>query len=151
LIGTTMSFDSGTLGSRFKKGLAFSKSNFGNTLLILLLSLAFITLIAQPLSFVFSIQYYRSGEPLLRDLLDMIVDFSKRIAINYTDSPIIVGNVIRQVFYILFLLFTIPLVIIPTVFIYCSEVEKTELPGLKKEFQKFGQRSKTKESDFDFE
>ena len=151
LIGATMSFDFGTLGSRFKKGLAFSKSNFGNTLLILLLSLAFITLIAQPLSFVFSIQYYRSGEPLLRDLLDMIVDFTKRIAINYTDSPIMVGNVIRQVFYILFLLFTIPLVIIPTVFIYFSEVEKTELPGLKKEFQKFGQRSKTKESDFDFE
>ena len=151
LIGATMSFDSGTLKSRFKKGFAFSKSNYGNTLLILLLSLGFIALIAQLIAFIFSIQYNRMGEPLIRDVLDMIVDFTKRIAINYTDSTIICGNVVRQVFYILFLLFTIPLVIIPAIFCYYSELEKTELPGLKKEFEKFGQRSKTKETELDFE
>jgi hypothetical protein len=45
----------------------------------------------------------------------------------------------------------LPLVVITMAFGYLSELEKTEAKGLKKAFEKFGQRSRTHEKEVDFD
>ncbi len=151
LHGATVALGDGSFGHRLKKAFSFSKNNYGNSLLTLLLILVFIVLISQPIAFVFSNHFGFNNEPLVRDLLDMVADFTKRIAANYSSNPLIFSNIIRQIVYILFLLFVIPLVIIPTAFAFYSELEKTEVLGLKKQFEKFGKRNRFQETDVDFE
>ena len=152
LQGATMSLNDGTFGKRFKKSFAFSRNQYGNSILILLLVLLFVALLAQPIAFVFSIHNgYSRGPVVSRDVLDMIADFTKRIAQNFTEFPVIWGNILRQLFYLIFFFITLPLLIIPTAFSYFSELEKTEVHGLRKQFEKFGKRNRFQETEVDFE
>ncbi len=149
LQGATMSLSDDSFKTRLKKSFRFSKNGYGNSLLIILFVLLFISLVSQPIAFVFS--YHVGSQPMVRDLLDMMADFTKRIAANYTEFPVVWGNILRQLFYILFMLFLLPLLIIPSAFSYFSELEKAEAIGLKAQFKKFGQRSRLQEKEGDFE
>lgn len=103
----------------------------------------------QPIAFVFSIHEGWSNEPMVRDILDMAADFVKRVAQIFTEDYMIWSNAFRQLVYIIFMLGILPLVIITMAFGFYTEQEKTEAVGLKKEFEKFGKRSRVKETNVD--
>lgn len=151
LVGSTVIFSNEPFGKRLKKGFRFGRNNYGNSLAIIILVIVFIVLIAQPIALVFSNHMGYSDGPMVRDLLDMLADFTKRIAANYSEFPVYWSNVIRQLVYLLFFLCLLPLFVIPSAFIYFSELEKTEVHGLRAQFEKFGKRSRIKENELDFE
>jgi len=113
--------------------------------------LLLVTLLMQPIASVFSIHGWNGAPAVMSDLLDLVAEFVKRIAITLDADYIFWGNVTRQIVYVLFIIMFLPLVIIMTSFGYYSERERAEATGLKKEFKKFGKRSRTKESSVDFE
>lgn len=146
-----MGISKGKFGERFKKGFKYSKQQYGKTLIILVILIILATLIMQPVALVFSIHNTWSNEPGMPDLLDMLADFVKRIAMIYTDDYMMWANFTRQFVYIIFMLGLLPLMVITMGFGYFSEREKTEATGLREEFKKFGKRSNTKETSIDFE
>ncbi len=151
LIGATMGLDDAPFGKRLKKGFSFSKNYFGKSLLVIVLLVAFVTIMSQPIAFVFSIQEGYQQEPTVKDFLDMLSGFTKRIGREFTDDYMVVGNIIRQLFYVLFFFGIVPLVAITTGISYFSEVDKTEAASLKKGFLKFGKRNRYQEKSVDFE
>ena len=138
-------------GKRFKRGFKYSSQHYGKSLLIMMILTLLTTLIMQPIALVFSIHDSWTNEPLVRDFLDMTADFIKRIAMLFTDDYIVWSNVFRQIVYIIFMLGIIPMVAITMAFGYFSEREKNEAMGLRKSFEKFGKRSRIKETEIDFE
>ena len=151
LNAAAMGISKGKFGERFKKGFKYSKQQYGKTLIILVILIILATLIMQPVALVFSIHNTWSNEPGMPDLLDMLADFVKRIAMIYTDDYMMWANFTRQFVYIIFMLGLLPLMVITMGFGYFSEREKTEATGLREEFKKFGKRSNTKETSIDFE
>lgn len=147
----TAGLDDNGLGVRLKRGWKYSKNYYGNSLLLLLILLLLTFLMLQPIAFIFSIHEGWNDEPMVRDLLDMMADFVKRIAQIFTDDYMIWANVFRQFVYIMFMLGILPLMIITMAFGHYSEVERTEAKGLKKAFEKFGKRSRSHEKDVDFD
>ena len=146
-----MAFDSGNLKVRLSKGFKFSKRQYGNSLLVIGILIALTAMIVQPIAFYFSIHETWSDEPTMRDLLDMVADFVKRVAHIFDADALVWGNLLRQIVYVVFLLGIIPLYIITMTFGYFTEREKSEALGLHKAFEKFGKRSNTKETKVDFE
>jgi hypothetical protein len=152
LISPSIVLGEGTFKVRLKKGLKFSRKQFGNSLLLLILLSLFVALIAQPFAFVFSIYNEGTQQPIVsNDILDMASDFVKRVAKIYTSDYLVVSNIVRQLVYILFLFGILPLIIIASMFSYYSELEKTEAIGLKKQFEKFGKRNRYLETEVDFD
>jgi uncharacterized membrane protein SpoIIM required for sporulation len=151
LNGAAAGLDDEKFGVRFKRGFKYSAQHYGKSLLVLLILIGLTVLMMQPIAFVFSIHDGGSNEPMVRDVLDMVADFTKRIAQIYTDDYMFWANVLRQLVYVLFMLFLLPLLFITMSFGYYSELEKTEANGLKNAFKKFGKRSRTKETSVDFE
>jgi thiosulfate reductase cytochrome b subunit len=105
----------------------------------------------QPIALVFSIHEGWNNEPLVRDILDMAADFVKRVAQVFVagNEYMVWSNGFRQLIYILFMMGILPLVIMTMALGFYSEREKTEAFGLRKEFEKFGKRSRTKETSVD--
>lgn len=151
LNGVTMALDQSPFGKRFGKGFKFSKQHYGNSLLIILILLFLTALIMQPIAFVYSIHLDYNNEPMVRDLLDFVADFIKRIAQIYTDDYIIWANAFRQLIYLVFIFAILPVVIFTMTFGYYSERERTEATGLKEAFKKFGKRNRYQEKDVDYE
>ncbi|MDG1428275.1 MAG: stage II sporulation protein M [Crocinitomicaceae bacterium] len=151
LNGAAAGLDDEKFGVRFKRGFKYSAQHYGKSLLVLLILIGLTVIMMQPIAFVFSIHDGWSNEPMVRDVLDMVADFTKRIAQIYTDDYMFWANVLRQLVYVLFMLFLLPLLFITMSFGYYSELEKTEANGLKNAFKKFGKRSRTKETSVDFE
>lgn len=151
LNSAAVGLDDTKFGARLKKGFKYSSQHYGNSLLMLLILLLLVTLLMQPIASVFSIHGWNGAPAVMSDLLDLVAEFVKRIAITLDADYIFWGNVTRQVVYVLFIIMFLPLVIIMTSFGYYSERERAEATGLKKEFKKFGKRSRTKESSVDFE
>ena len=149
--GPAAGLDDEKFGIRFKRGFKYGAQHYGKTLVVLLILLLLTFLVMQPIAFVFSIHNSWSNEPEVRDLLDMAADFVKRIAQLVTDDYMIWSNVLRQFVYIIFVLGILPLAIIAFSFGYYSELEKTEARGLREAFKRFGKRSRSKETDVDFE
>lgn len=150
LTSAAVGLDDSKFKTRLSKGFKYSGRHYGNSLLMLLILLLFVTLLMQPIASVFSIHDY-TGAPGMSDLLDLLAEFVKRIALTLEGDYIFWGNTTRQVVYVLFIIMFLPLVIIMTSFGYFSEKERAEATGLKEEFKKFGKRSRTKESSVDFE
>ena len=146
-----MGLSAESFGVRFKRGFQYSKQHYGNMLVIFLMLLFLVFLIMQPIAGVFSIHNSYSDEPGMRDILDLAAEFVKRIAQIYTDDYIIWANVLRQFVYIVFLLITLPLLVISMSFCYYSEIEKTEAKGLWKALKRFGKRSRSQEKNVDFD
>lgn len=151
LQASTMGLAEGSFGSRFKKSFSFSKNHFGKSLMVILLMVFLVVIIAQPIAFVFSIHEGWNDQPLVKDLLDMLAELTKRVAREFTDNYMIISNLVRQFVYLLYVLAIIPLVACTMAFSYYSEVEKTEVLGLRKQFEKFGKRNRYKEKTVDFE
>lgn len=151
LQGATMGLDDVSFGQRYKKSFRFSSKQYGNTLLTLGLLLAFIVLIAQPIAFIFSMHNGYNDEPLVKDALDMFVGLVKRVSREFTDDYIVVGNVVRQIVYLAFLLGILPLIAITAGFSYYTELDKSEAKSLKETFKKFGKRNRYQEKSVDFE
>src|SRR5574343_457752 len=151
LQGATMGLDDVSFGQRYKKSFRFSRKQYGNTLLTLGLLLAFIVLIAQPIAFIFSMHNGYNDEPLVKDALDMFVGLVKRVSREFTDDYIVVGNVVRQIVYLAFLLGILPLIAITAGFSYYTELDKSEAKSLKETFKKFGKRNRYQEKSVDFE
>ncbi len=151
LNGATMGLDSGTLGQKWKKGFKFSKNHYGKSLALLLILIGLAAIISQPIAFVLSIHQEYTDEPIMRDFLDMMADFVKRVAIIYTDDYMIWSNVFRQIFYLIFIFALLPLLVLTTLFGFYSIREEQEAIGLRKEFEKFGKRSNVNETPVDFD
>jgi len=145
LNAASMGLDEGKFGIRFKRGFRYGKQHYGKSLLLLLILTGLVILISQPIAFVFSIHNYFTEEPLVRDLLDMLADFVKRVAGIFTDDYMVWSNVCRQLVYLVFILGILPLVIITMSFGYFNAQEKTEATGLRKAFEKFGKRNRYNE------
>ena len=82
---------------------------------------------------------------MVRDLLDMLADFVKRVAGIFTEEYMVWSNVCRQLVYLVFVLGILPLVIITMSFGFYNAQEKMEATGLRKAFEKFGKRSRYNE------
>lgn len=151
LIPASMALDEGSVGARLKKGFSYSRQHYGKSLLALLILLILTTLLMQPIAFIFSIHEGWNNEPMVRDVLDMVADFTKRVARVFTDDYLIWSNVVRQVVYLMYVFALLPLLVIVMALGFLSEREKNEANGLRKAFEKFGRRSRTKETQEDFE
>ncbi len=134
----------------FKSFIRPHGSSYGTILLLMLIISAILVIAAQPIAFLLSIHDYGSA-PAMNDLLDLLVGFIDRVTKGmYPDSYAMIGNVVRQLVYIFFLLFFIPL--IPVLFgvQFYSEQEKEKAVGLWQAFQNFGKRSRTNEKEADY-
>jgi uncharacterized membrane protein SpoIIM required for sporulation len=153
LVSATVGLDDGKFGFRMGRGFKFSSRQYGNNLLMLFILLVFVTILMQPIASVFSIHdgWSGSGPVIMSDLLDLVAGFVKRIAMAVNGDYMFWGNVTRQLVYVLFILMFLPLAVIVTSFGFYSERERSEATGLKEDFKKFGKRSRTKETNADFE
>lgn len=136
---------------KYGLGFKYSSKHYGKSLVVLLILILLTILIMQPIALIFSIHQTWTNEPMVRDILDMTADFIKRVAQAYNPNSdyMVWSNVFRQIVYIIFMMGVLPLVIITTAFGFYSEREKTEAFGLRKEFEKFGKRSRIKETSVD--
>jgi uncharacterized membrane protein SpoIIM required for sporulation len=139
------------LGEKFGIGKGFELgSKYWTTGIGMLLFFAICYfLMAQPIAFVFSIHEY--GQPMSRDLLDIVVDFFNDFLAPETGYYLIITNGIRQAVYLTALIFMLPLIIISTGFIFYSSREEIDAVGLKRELTLFGKRSRTQETSYDYE
>lgn len=151
VLPATVALDDHSFWKRFRKGLRYSRSYYGNALLVLLVLLSFTAIVMQPIASVFSLHTEWSDEPNMRDLLDFAADFIKRIASIYTGEGIPWANLFRQVVYFTFILFVLPLFFMSMVLAYYGEKERHELTDLRRQFEKFGKGSRSQEKDSDFE
>ena len=107
---------------------------------------------AQPIAFVGSIHDNRFvPRPPTSDLLDLLTDFVKNLCDTFNWNKWFVSNYVRQIVYVLFLLAVFPLWIISIHFLAYNEHEKESAEGLKRDFKKFGKRSRVKEHEMDYE
>lgn len=146
-----MALDNTSFGSRFQRSFSFSQANFGISLLVIMTTVMIVLIISQPFAFVFSIHEPFNDKPMVRDLLDLIADLTKRVAMLYTTDYMFWVNIVRQVFYLLFALLIFPFLAVTMAMIFYSEKEVRDVVSLKEAFKKFGKRSRLQETPRDLE
>ena len=151
LVAASAALGEGKLGTLIRRGFKFSAGHYWKTFVVVLILCLMTLLIVQPIAFFFSIHFSYGSEPEIRDFLDMLVDFVERIAMLSTDDYMVYGNIARQVVYLIVILFLIPLVFFTMALGFFSERERAEATGLRKQFEFFGKRSRTQETEADFE
>lgn len=151
LVAASAALGEGSLGSRISRGFKFSGGHYWKTFVVVLILCLMTVLIVQPIAFFFSIHFDYGSDPEIRDFLDMLVDFVERIAMLSTDDYMVYGNITRQVVYIIVVLFLVPLAFFTMALGYFSERERAEATGLRKQLDFFGKRSRTQETEADFE
>lgn len=151
LIAATTGLSEEKFSKSFGKGFKYSATQYGKSIVLMLILVLITFIVMQPIAFVFSYLQPWTDEPMVPDLLDMLTDFIKRVAQIYTDDYIFPANVVRQLFYLTLVFLMIPLVAVITGFSFFSEQEKQEATGLRNASEKFGKRSRVKETDADFE
>ncbi len=149
LNAATMGLDDEKFYVRFNRGFKYSSKQYGNGMLAMVIITLLVFMAAQPIALFLSNHISFTDEPLLPDLLDMVAGFVKRIAMIYADDYMIWPNAFRQLVYIIFIIMVIPILVLMMSFGYYNELEKNEAKGLRKTFEKFGKRSRSKETDFD--
>lgn len=128
-----------------KKAFQYGKKAYVSSLVILLFYSLLVTVLIQPIAFVFSIHESWTSEPVIKDLLDLITDFINRTLIMFTDDYMYYSNSFRQLIYLLFTFLTLPLFALLTAFIYFNVLEVDEVVSLKKDFESFGKHKQPKE------
>lgn len=136
--------------STLKTGIQLAGGNWSKGLIIFSLLCITVFFIAQPFAFVFSFNDV-GGQPIMPDLLDWLSGFLLPVFSEFTQDPVVWVNVIRQVVYILFLVFLLPLFFISFGLLFYSAKEEKEAIGIAREVEQFGKRSKTIETSSDFE
>ena len=135
--------------NKLQKGFQYSSRNWAKNFGVLLFFIVCIFLAVQPIAFVFSI--HEGSEPMMSDILDIITNFVKQFLVEETSYYVVVANVIRQIIYLLAFIFLLPLVLIATGFLFYGAQEEVDAVGLKKEFERFGKRSRVQETQYDYE
>ena len=138
-------------GTRWTRSWSYSANRYGTSLMVILMSVFIVFIISQPIAFIFSFHEPFNDQPLVRDLLDMLADTVKRVAMIYTDEHIFWSNIVRQIVYLLFSFMVIIFMGITMAVSYYSSREKEEAVSLREAFKRFGKRSRLKESQADFE
>jgi uncharacterized membrane protein SpoIIM required for sporulation len=146
-----MGLDDKPFGERFGRSFSFGRANFGVSLMVILTVLMILMIVVQPFAFVFSIHEPFNDKPMVRDLLDMIADMTKRIALIYTDQQMFWANIVRQIVYVFIGLMVIPFFATTMAMIFYSEKEVRDVVSLKESYKKFGKRSRTQETSRDIE
>ena len=125
---------------KFGLGFSYSSKHYGKSLVVLLILLLLTAMVMQPIALVFSIHQGWANEPMVRDVLDMVADFVKRIAQVFVagDDYMVWSNGFRQIIYILFMMGVLPLLIMTMALGYYSEREKTEAFGCAKNSKNLG-------------
>jgi hypothetical protein len=143
--------DERPVGARWIRSWSYSANRYGTSLMVILMSVFIVFIISQPIAFIFSFHEPFNDQPLVRDLLDMLADTVKRVAMIYTDEHIFWSNIVRQIVYLLFSFMVIIFMGITMAVSYYSSREKEESVSLREAFKRFGKRSRLNESQADFE
>ena len=133
----------------FKRAWKFGVNAYGLNLLAILFSVLLVTIFMQPIAYVGS--NHVGPSPGMRDLLDVLADFVGNLTATFDFDSMYWSNFTRQLIYLFFLLFVLPLIFIPMIFVAFSEYEKFAAVGLKTDFEKFGKRKRNQETMLDFE
>jgi hypothetical protein len=139
-------FEALSFGKKLKYSFSVSSRNYGKSLLTLLMTIAIVSLFVQPIAFVGSIHEPFNDKPVVRDLLDILAEFTKRISQIYGWDHMHAANVLRQIVYVLVSLFILPFAFITMLVLYFSDKERMEAVSLKESFRKFGKRSRIQET-----
>ena len=134
----------------FKEGFNFASKHWAKSFIILIVLSSSVFFLSQPFAFVLSI-HEGTSEPIMGDLLDWFCDFLQPILMEYTAYHTEIINLLRQVVYLSFFLLVLPLFFIASGFIYFSSKEEINATGLYLAFEKFGKRSRTQETNADFD
>lgn len=105
---------------------------------VLVLLSVFTFLIVQPVAFFLSINEGVNNSPILPDFLDMITSFLERILASETEYAVFIGNVIRQIVYLLLIMLLIPLYTILLGLYFFHAADKEESISLKEQLKNFG-------------
>lgn len=152
LQGASIALGDDSFSHRFKMGWRYGAKSYGTILLGIFIMSLVLFLFAQPIAFVFSYQdNFFSREPWVSDFLDQLANFVKNVARYYTDEFLVPANITRQIVYVIFMLFILPLFPILMAFTYYTIREQQEATGLKKQFENFGKRKRYQETTLDFE
>ncbi|MDX2360685.1 MAG: stage II sporulation protein M [Crocinitomicaceae bacterium] len=151
LIAVSMGLGTGSIGSRFREGFKYSTQHYWKSILLVCILFLIVFILVQPIALYFSIHDTWTGEPMMSDALDVVSDFVKRIAQLFTGDYMIWSNAFRQLVYVIVLLGVMPLVVITMAFGYFTGREKVDAAGLRKQYEKFGKRSRIKETPVDFD
>lgn len=152
LVGHSMASGEGSFSTRVKEGFSFSTNSYGSQLIALGAFLFMFFVFIQPIAFVLSYQVVGyMNDPAVPDLLDVLASFTKNVSRYYTNEFVAVSNVVRQIVYLLFGFFILPIYFIQLGFLYYDMREKQNAVGLRKSFESFGKRRRTKETPADFE
>lgn len=135
---------------RVSKAYEFGSRHWSNSLILLIVLSLALFFLAQPFAFVVSFHDFR-GQPYIGDILDWFTGFLQGILADNTVYHTEIINFVRQFVYIAFFLMVIPLFFISAGFIFYSAREVIDAKGLQIDFQKFGKRSKTQETSFDYD
>ncbi|MCE3295439.1 MAG: hypothetical protein K0R65_1153 [Crocinitomicaceae bacterium] len=150
--GAVAGIVSGSFSERFRLSWKYSVRSYGNGLLTIMLFTVIMALFAQPIAFVGSIH---DGtllqDPLYPDLLDMACEFIRNICYKLEWDAWVISNIFRQLVYLSFLFFVLPLWIVAIHFMAYNEHEKETASGLRRAFALFGKRSRVKENEADYE
>lgn len=130
---------------RLKKAFRYGKKAYGSSLINILFFSLMLVIFIQPIALVSSIHETWTNQPIIRDLLDLVTDFINRAAIFFTEDYMYYSNSFRQLVYLFFVLFTLPLFAVMVSFSYFNILERNEAIGLKKEFETFGKRKRNQE------
>lgn len=136
--------------SNIKIGFKFSASNYMISLITLILLLALLAVFLQPIAFVGSIvENEMRGPTMFPDVLDLLCDFIEKIVANYGQNGIFWSNVFRQIIYLICLLLAIPLYSILSIFLFSNMQEAKLAKSLWREYEKFGNRDRYKETSLE--
>jgi hypothetical protein len=135
---------------RVSKAYEFSSRHWANSLILLIVLSLAVFFLAQPFAFVVSFHDYM-GQPYIGDILDWFTGFLQGVLADNTIYHTEIINFVRQFVYLAFFVMVIPLFFISAGFIFYSAREVIDAKGLKFDFQKFGKRSKTQETNFDYD
>ncbi len=139
-------------GRRFGNGFRFGARNYGNVLLGIALMGLVLFIFAQPIACVLSYQEVNfMREPVLEDFLDKFADFVKNVSRYYTTDFLVPANIVRQLIYVIFILFSLPFFVIMMGFMFYTFQEQSQSTGLKKQFANFGKRKRYQETSLDFD
>jgi hypothetical protein len=136
--------------SDLSTGFKFSASSFFPSIITLLLIGILIAVLLQPIAFAGSlVESEMRGPTFFPDILDLICDFIEKIINNYGQNGLFWTNVLRQIVYIVAIILIIPLYTIQSLLLFTNMQEIKQVKGLWKEYEKFGNRDRFKETSFE--
>lgn len=150
LILPSLGLNNNNLKTDFATGFKFSASSFFPSILSFVLIGALMFVFLQPIAFTGSIvENGYSAALMFPDILDLVANFIEKIMNNFGQSGLFWANVIRQVVYVIAVLLIIPIYTIMSLLLFNNMQEIKQAKSLWKEYEKFGNRDRFKETSFE--